>query len=162
MPASAHSSSAFRRASPEAGFLRTASPARTPSTLRALDQQRDWCWASPMPPVKPTTRMPRAPGDAAHAVLEHLAADRIEHHVGAAAVGDALDGVAERFASVEHQMIGARASAPPRACPRWRPPRSRWRRASCPSRPRQGQRRRRRRAPAALRRAASWPRSISA
>ena len=30
-------------------------------------------------------QQPRAPGDAAHAVLEHLAADGIEHHVGAAA-----------------------------------------------------------------------------
>jgi len=44
---------------------------------------------------------------AAHAVLEHFAADGIEHHIGAAAIGDALDGIAEGFATIEHQMIGA-------------------------------------------------------
>jgi len=42
----------------------------------------------------------RAEGNAAHAVFKNLAADGIEHHVGTAAIGDALDGVAKRFASV--------------------------------------------------------------
>ena len=52
-------------------------------------------------------QQPRAPIDTADAVLEDLAADGIEHHIGATAVGDALDRVAKRLAAVEHQMIGA-------------------------------------------------------
>src|SRR5947209_10467072 len=39
----------------------------------------------------------RAKGDTAQAVLENLATDRIEHHIRAAAVGDALDGVTKRL-----------------------------------------------------------------
>src|SRR5882672_9391533 len=39
-----------------------------------------------------------APGDAAHAVLEHFAANGIEYYIGAAAIGDALNGIAKRLA----------------------------------------------------------------
>ena len=39
----------------------------------------------------------RAPGNAAQAVFENLAADGIEYHIRTAAIGDALDGVAERL-----------------------------------------------------------------
>ena len=116
----------------------------------ALDQQQIGA-GEPDAAGETDHQQPRAPGDAAHAVLEHLAADGIEHHVGAAPVGDALDGVAERFAAIEHQMIGAPRLRHREFLFATRPPRSRWRRASCPSRPRQGRRRRRRRAPAALR-----------
>src|SRR5216683_3273881 len=73
---------------------------------RALDQQEIGA-GEPNAAGETDHQDARAPGDAAHAVLEYLAADRIEHHIGAAPIGDALDGVAERFASVEHQMIGA-------------------------------------------------------
>src|SRR4030088_378426 len=48
-----------------------------------------------------------APGDAAQAVFENLAADGIEHHIRAAAIGDALDGVAERLPSLQYQEISA-------------------------------------------------------
>ncbi len=105
-PASAHSVSALILTSPSAGFLRTASPARTPSTLAPLIIRR-LVFASPMPPVKSDDQQPCAPVDAAHRVLEHLAADGIEHHVRALPVGDALDGVAERLAVVANEMIGA-------------------------------------------------------
>ena len=91
--------SAFSLTSPSAGFFRTASPARTPSTLAPLIINR-LVLASPMPPVKPITSS-RAPQLMQRMrVLEHLAADGIEHDVGAAAVGDALDGIAKRLASV--------------------------------------------------------------
>ena len=72
----------------------------------ALDQQQIGA-GKPDAAGKADHQQPRAPGDAAHAVLENLAADGIEHHVGAAPVGDALDGVAERLAAVEHEMIGS-------------------------------------------------------
>src|SRR5258705_7246135 len=49
----------------------------------------------------------RAPGNAAQAVFENLAADGIEYHIRTAAIGDALDGVAERLPPVEHEMIRA-------------------------------------------------------
>src|SRR5258705_10429511 len=49
----------------------------------------------------------RAPGNAAQAVFENLAADGIEYHIRTATIGDALDGVAERLAPVEHEVIGA-------------------------------------------------------
>src|SRR3954463_13388951 len=48
----------------------------------------------------------RAPGDTAQAVLKYLAADWIEHHVGAAPLGDALDSIAKWLARIQHQMIG--------------------------------------------------------
>ena len=47
------------------------------------------------------------PGEAAHTVLKDLAADRIEHHIGAAAIGDALDRIAKGLAAIEHEVIGA-------------------------------------------------------
>ena len=151
LPSSAHSSSAFSRTSPSAGFRRTASPARTPRTLAPLISSR-LVRARPMPPVKPITKS-RAPQAMQRiAVFEYLAADGIVHHVGPAAVGDAFHGVAKRFAAVEHEMIGPLAFATA-SFSSMTPPRSRSRRASCPSRPRQARRRRRHHAPAALRRA---------
>mgnify|MGYP003693874033 CR=1 FL=1 len=51
-----------------------------------------------MPPVKPMIRS-RAPQLMQRMLFfEHLAADGIEHHVGAAPVGDALHRIAERLA----------------------------------------------------------------
>jgi hypothetical protein len=105
-PASAHSFSAFNRASPSAGSFRAASPARTPSTLAPLISTR-LVRASPMPPVKPITSTRAPQGDAAQAVFEDFAADGIEHDIGAAAVGEAFYDVAERLAGVKHPMIGA-------------------------------------------------------
>src|SRR5216684_5312618 len=66
----------------------------------ALDQQEIGA-GEPDAAGKTDDENARAPGDAAHAVFENLAADGIEHHIGAAAVGDALDGVAEGFAAIE-------------------------------------------------------------
>ena len=43
----------------------------------------------------------------AMAILEHLAADGIEHHVRAPPVGDPLDGIAKRLAIVADEVIGA-------------------------------------------------------
>src|SRR3954452_10381702 len=47
----------------------------------------------------------RAPGNATQAVFEGLAADGIEHHICAAAIGKTLDSVTERFARVEYDVI---------------------------------------------------------
>src|SRR5450631_977491 len=77
-----------------------------PEHARALDQQEIGA-GEPDAAGKTDDENARAPGDAAHAVLKDLAADGIEHHIDAAAVGDALDGVAEGFGAIEHQMIGA-------------------------------------------------------
>src|SRR4051794_29099242 len=48
----------------------------------------------------------RAPGDAAQALLEDLATDRIKHHVGAASIGNPLDRLTKRLATIKQAVIG--------------------------------------------------------
>src|SRR5207247_4676956 len=72
----------------------------------ALDhQQIGFC--EPYAAGEPDDEKPRAPIDTAHRVLEYLAADGIEHHVRALPVGDTLDDVTERLASIAYEVIGA-------------------------------------------------------
>src|SRR3569833_3560150 len=47
----------------------------------------------------------RAPCDAAHTLLEHRTADRIEYDVGAAAVGEPFDGIAQRLVSYQNLSL---------------------------------------------------------
>ena len=105
-PASAHSSNSLIRTSPSCGISPHRFAGADAEHAGALDQQQIGA-GKPDAAGEADHEQPRAPGDAAHAVLEDLAADGIEHHVGAAAVGDALDRVAERLAPVQHEMIGA-------------------------------------------------------
>ena len=149
-PASAHSHQRLEPHLAERGISPHRFAGADAEHAGALDQQQIGP-GEPDAAGKADHQQPRAPGDAAHAVLEHLAADGIEHHVGAAPVGDALDGIAERLAASRAPDDRRRAPWRPRASPRSTPPRSRSRRASCPSRPRPARRRRRRRAPAAPR-----------
>ena len=50
---------------------------------------------------------PRAPCDAAHAFLEHFTADRIEHHIDATTIGNALHEIAKRLLARQDAVIGA-------------------------------------------------------
>ena len=106
LPASAHSSSCLDPRLAERGISPHRLAGADAEHAGALDQQQVGA-GEPDAAGKADHEQPRAPGDAAQAVFKDLAADGIEHHVGAPPVGDALDGVAERLAPVEHQMIGA-------------------------------------------------------
>ena len=133
-----------------AGFRRTASPARTPSTLAPLISSR-LVRASPMPPVKPITssRAPQA--------MQRMLFSKISPPTGSNTTSAPRPSVMRLTASrngsrlIQHQMIGALRLRHRELFLRSRPPRSRSRPASCPSRPRQARRRRRRHAPAAPR-----------
>src|SRR5262249_51807655 len=73
---------------------------------RTLDQQQIGA-RKPDAAGEADHEQPRAPGDAAHALLEDRTADGIVDHIHAASVGDALHGITERLAAIEHEMIGA-------------------------------------------------------
>ena len=83
-PASAHSVSALIRDFAERGIFPHRFAGAHAEHAGALDQQQIGL-GKPDAAGEPDHQQPRAPGDAAHRVLEHLAADGIEHHVGAAA-----------------------------------------------------------------------------
>ena len=105
-PASAHSISSVEPHLAERRIFPRRLAGADAEHAGALDQQEIGA-GEPDAAGEADHEQPRAPGDAAHAILEYLAADGIEHHVGAAAIGDALDRVAERLAAVQHEMIGA-------------------------------------------------------